>query len=214
MVESRAPGPEPQQGRYNLPMPYRSRRVPADLSLNRLAEARARIGEIPFDLTISNPTACGILLPGRVSSLGSRIREASATTRIPAARWPHAKRWRPSTSDGAPHPTRGASCSQPRPARPTVFSFVFSATRATPFWCLRPRIRSSSTSLHSRASRLRPTLSTATAGWRIDFSTLERLLCSGAGSGGGPPQQPDRVLRPPRRPPSGWSPCVANATGL
>jgi aspartate/methionine/tyrosine aminotransferase len=41
-------------------MPYRSRRVPADLSLNRLAAARERIGDIPFDLTISNPTMCGI----------------------------------------------------------------------------------------------------------------------------------------------------------
>ena len=63
MVEARAPGPEPQRGRYNSPMPYRSRRVPADLSLNRLAAARARIGAIPFDLTISNPTMCGISYP-------------------------------------------------------------------------------------------------------------------------------------------------------
>ena len=44
-------------------MPYRSRRIPADLSLNRLAETRARIGEIPFDLTVSNPTACGFPYP-------------------------------------------------------------------------------------------------------------------------------------------------------
>jgi aspartate/methionine/tyrosine aminotransferase len=39
-------------------MVHRSRRIPADLSLNRLAEARARIGDIPYDLTISNPTVC------------------------------------------------------------------------------------------------------------------------------------------------------------
>jgi alanine-synthesizing transaminase len=44
-------------------MVHRSRRLPADLSLNRLAAARERIGEIPFDLTISNPTTCGITYP-------------------------------------------------------------------------------------------------------------------------------------------------------
>jgi len=44
-------------------MVHRSRRVPEDLSLNRLAEARTRIGEIPFDLTVSNPTACGLPYP-------------------------------------------------------------------------------------------------------------------------------------------------------
>jgi len=44
-------------------MVHRSRRVPADLSLNRLAAARERIGEIPYDLTISSPTACGIPYP-------------------------------------------------------------------------------------------------------------------------------------------------------
>ena len=44
-------------------MVHRSRRVPADLSLNRLAAARERIGEIRYDLTISNPTACGIPYP-------------------------------------------------------------------------------------------------------------------------------------------------------
>ncbi len=50
-------------GRYNPPMPHRSRRIPVDLSLNRLAEARERIGEIPYDLTVSNPTACGFSYP-------------------------------------------------------------------------------------------------------------------------------------------------------
>ena len=44
-------------------MAFRSRRVPEDLSVNRLAAARARMGEIPFDLTLSNPTACGIAYP-------------------------------------------------------------------------------------------------------------------------------------------------------
>jgi aspartate/methionine/tyrosine aminotransferase len=50
-------------GRYNPLMPHRSRRVPSDLSLNSLAEARTRFGEVPFDLTISNPTTCGIPYP-------------------------------------------------------------------------------------------------------------------------------------------------------
>jgi aspartate/methionine/tyrosine aminotransferase len=44
-------------------VPFRSRRVPADLGLNRFAEARSRIGQIQFDLTNSNPTACGIAVP-------------------------------------------------------------------------------------------------------------------------------------------------------
>jgi hypothetical protein len=48
---------------YNLRMVHRPRRVPADLSPNRLAEARAKIGEVPYDLTVSNPTACGLAYP-------------------------------------------------------------------------------------------------------------------------------------------------------
>jgi len=44
-------------------MVFRPRRIPADLSLNRLAVVRARMAEIPFDLTQSNPTACGIPYP-------------------------------------------------------------------------------------------------------------------------------------------------------
>ena len=44
-------------------MVFRSRHIPRDLSFNRLAAARARTAEIPFDLTLSNPTACGIPYP-------------------------------------------------------------------------------------------------------------------------------------------------------
>lgn len=40
-----------------------SRRIPADLGPNRLAEARARHGRIAFDLTVSNPTLCGLPSP-------------------------------------------------------------------------------------------------------------------------------------------------------
>ena len=39
---------------YNPPMAFRSRRIPRDLSVNRLAAARTRLVEIPFDLTLSN----------------------------------------------------------------------------------------------------------------------------------------------------------------
>lgn len=44
-------------------MPNRSRRIPRDLSLNLMAEARARIATIPFDLTVSNPTVCDLPYP-------------------------------------------------------------------------------------------------------------------------------------------------------
>jgi alanine-synthesizing transaminase len=40
-----------------------SRRVPRDLRPNRIAEALARSGPPPLDLTVSNPTACGIPYP-------------------------------------------------------------------------------------------------------------------------------------------------------
>jgi aspartate/methionine/tyrosine aminotransferase len=40
-----------------------SRRVPDRLHPNRLAEARARLTEVPFDLTVSNPTHCGFAYP-------------------------------------------------------------------------------------------------------------------------------------------------------
>mgnify|MGYP001032701545 CR=1 FL=1 len=41
----------------------RSRRLPADLGLNRLAAARARLDPIPCDLTSSNPPACDLSYP-------------------------------------------------------------------------------------------------------------------------------------------------------
>ncbi|HUK12926.1 MAG TPA: pyridoxal phosphate-dependent aminotransferase [Thermoanaerobaculaceae bacterium] len=42
-----------------------SRRVPAELSPNRIALARER-AEVAFDLTATNPTACGIAYPDRL----------------------------------------------------------------------------------------------------------------------------------------------------
>ncbi len=44
-------------------MTFRSRRIPDDLTPNSLALARAGRGGIPYDLTLSNPTACGFAYP-------------------------------------------------------------------------------------------------------------------------------------------------------
>ena len=44
-------------------MVKRSRRIPHDLTPNTLALARAGIGDISYDLTLSNPTACGFAYP-------------------------------------------------------------------------------------------------------------------------------------------------------
>lgn len=44
----------------------RSDRIPDDLTPNEFAEARARIGDIPFDLTVSNPTQCGFTYPADI----------------------------------------------------------------------------------------------------------------------------------------------------
>jgi len=43
-----------------------SRRVPADLRPSALARERERMGEVPFDLSLSNPTACGLPYPPRL----------------------------------------------------------------------------------------------------------------------------------------------------
>lgn len=40
-----------------------SRRLPSDLSPNAFARTRESAGEIPFDLTVSNPTRCGFPYP-------------------------------------------------------------------------------------------------------------------------------------------------------
>jgi hypothetical protein len=40
-----------------------SGRVPADMRPNRISAARARLGAVPYDLTVSNPTECGIAYP-------------------------------------------------------------------------------------------------------------------------------------------------------
>jgi hypothetical protein len=40
-----------------------SSRVPQDLRANRLTAARQRLGRVPFDLTVTNPTACDLPYP-------------------------------------------------------------------------------------------------------------------------------------------------------
>lgn len=60
-----------------------SRRTPRDLTPNALARLRARRGEVPFDLTVSNPTACAIDYPSGL------LRDLAATAALsyrPAAR--------------------------------------------------------------------------------------------------------------------------------
>jgi len=58
-------------------MTFRSRRIPDDLSPNTLTLARAGLGDVAYDLTLSNPTACGLTYPpdlleglGRAAALG------------------------------------------------------------------------------------------------------------------------------------------------
>ena len=84
---------------YNSPMVFRSRRIPRDLSVNRLAAARARLGEIPYDLTLSNPTACGIHHPPPISCRDSPIHVGCATRPIHGVRCPHV--WRSPWATGS-----------------------------------------------------------------------------------------------------------------
>jgi len=62
---------------YNRWVVSFSNRIPRRLEPNRLSEARAGRGEVPFDLTISNPTTCDLpypddLLVGLTNSEGLR----------------------------------------------------------------------------------------------------------------------------------------------
>jgi aspartate/methionine/tyrosine aminotransferase len=60
-----------------------SRRTPRDLRPNALARLRARRGDVPFDLTVSNPMACGIEYP---DGLLRGLADATALSYRPAAR--------------------------------------------------------------------------------------------------------------------------------
>ncbi len=51
------------------------------------------------------------------------------------------------------------------------------------------------------------------ADWRIRLFDPREAARTCSGRGGRPSQQPDGLLRPPRRPASGWWRCAANGTG-
>jgi hypothetical protein len=153
-------------------MPYRSRRVPADLSLNRLAEARARIGEVPFDLTVSNPTACGITYP---PELLAGLADPRGLGYDPDPRGPMAareavaveyERW-----GVTPDPRRIVLTASTSEAYGFLFR-VFCDPGEAIF------VPSPSYPLFEHLARLEgieaPTYALdGAAGWRIDFSTLE-----------------------------------------
>jgi alanine-synthesizing transaminase len=163
-------------GDYNPPMPYRSRRVPADLSLNRLAAARERIGAIPYDLTISNPTSCGISYP---SDLFAALSNPRGLAYEPDPRGPMAarnvvaagyKRW-----GATPNPRRIVLTVSTSEAYGFLFRLFCSPGEAI-------LVPSPSYPLFEHLARLDgvDALTYALDGdssWRIDFSTLE--YCSG-----------------------------------
>jgi len=154
-------------------MPFRSGRLPRDLSLNRLAEARARMSEIPFDLTESNPTACGIpyppeLLRGLGDSRGLRYepdprgpRPARAAVAAGYRRW--------GVEVDPDHVILTASTSE-------AYSFLFRLLADPGDAILVP---APSYPLFSHLLRLDSIEARTYAldtddGWRIDFSILER----------------------------------------
>jgi alanine-synthesizing transaminase len=167
------PAPWHVSGRYNLFMSHRSRRIPTDLSLNRLAEARARLGEIPYDLTVSNPTACELPYP---PDLLSDLAQPRSLVYAPDPRGPlparlavaaQYRRW-----NAAPDPDRimlTASTSE-------AYSFLFRLLCNPGDAVLVP---SPSYPLLEHLARLdaidAPTYDLEIeSGWRIDFSSLER----------------------------------------
>jgi len=159
-------------GRYNPPMVHRSKRVPADLSLNRLAEAREQIGTIPYDLTISNPTTCGINYP---PDLLAGLADLRGLTYEPDPRGPAAAR----NAVAAEYERWGAT--------PDPGQIVLTASTSEAYGFLfrlfcdpgdAVLVPSPSYPLFEHLARLEG-IEAATyaldgdAGWRIDFSTLE-----------------------------------------
>ena len=153
-------------------MVHRSKRVPEDLSFNRLAAARERIGAIPFDLTISNPTACGIsyppdLLAGLADPRGLAYepdpRGSLATRNVVAAGY---ERW-----GVTPDPRRIVLTASTSEAYGFLFRLFCDPGEAV-------LVPSPSYPLFKHLARLdgieAPTYALdADAGWRIDFSTLK-----------------------------------------
>jgi aspartate/methionine/tyrosine aminotransferase len=154
-------------------MVHRSRRIPADLSLNRLAEARARIAEIPYDLTISNPTECGFPYP---SDLLAPLADPRGLSYEPDPRGPAAAR----RAIAAHYEAWGA---RPDPHRllltastSEAYSFLFrllcgpgdSVLVPTPSYPLFEHLA------HLDGIKDSTYDLEADANWRIDFSTLDR----------------------------------------
>ena len=171
-IEDRESSIKWADGRYNRSMVHRSKRVPEDLSFNRLAVARERIGAIPFDLTISNPTACGIsyptdLLAGLADPRGLAYepdpRGSLATRNVVAAGY---ERW-----GVTPDPRRIVLTASTSEAYGFLFRLFCDPGEAV-------LVPSPSYPLFEHLARLdgieAPTYALdADAGWRIDFSTLE-----------------------------------------
>jgi aspartate/methionine/tyrosine aminotransferase len=153
-------------------MVYRSSRVPADLSLNLLTEARARIGKIPYDLTVSNPTVCGFPYPPdllahladpRGLTYQPDPRGATAARRTVAALY---EEW-----EAAPDPDRIVLTASTSEAYAFLFRLFCNPGEAV-------LVPSPSYPLFEHLTRLdgiaAPTYDLdADAGWRIDFSSLE-----------------------------------------
>lgn len=154
-------------------MVHRSRRIPADLSLNRLAEARARITDIPYDLTISNPTVCGFPYP---PDLLAPLADPRGLSYEPDPRGPMATR----RAIAARHEAWGAT-PNPRQVLLTAstseaYTFLFRLLCDPGDSVLVP---SPSYPLFEHLARLdgveAPTYELEPdANWRIDFSSLER----------------------------------------
>jgi aspartate/methionine/tyrosine aminotransferase len=153
-------------------MPYRSRRLPADLSLNRLATARERIGAIPYDLTVSNPTACGIFYP---SDLLAGLADPRGLAYEPDPRGPKAARnavaARYEQWGAAPDPGRIVLTASTSEAYGFLFRLFCNPGDAV-------LVPSPSYPLFDHLARLdgidaRPYALDGDTGWRIDLPTIE-----------------------------------------
>jgi aspartate/methionine/tyrosine aminotransferase len=153
-------------------MVHRSRRVPADLSLNRLAEARLQSGEIPYDLTVSNPTACGFPYP---SDLLAGLAETRGLNYDPDPRGPHDARrviasryeqWGP-----PPDPDRVVLTASTSEAYSYLFRLLFdpgdTVLVPSPSYPLFEHLAGLD-GIEAAIYRL-----DHEAGWRVDFPTLE-----------------------------------------
>ena len=151
----------------------RSGRTPDDLSPNEFAEARARIGDIPYDLTVSNPTQCGFAYP---TNLLEGLSRSSTLSYRPDPKGPRStreaiaaeyRRW--GISVDPDRVTLTASTSE-------AYSFLFKLLCDPGDVILVP---SPSYPLFDHLTRLDAVEAVTydlerDGGWRVDFSHLER----------------------------------------